>query len=444
MAKYKNEFLNKLHAYDKTKNALIFDDKVYTYEELLNTTDNYITKLKDMTYQSVAIVGDFSFDNIAFMLACIECKLNIIPLTKDSQTNEKISESKAILIFEDNHLKILNNHQKHKLIENMNAKNDSALILFSSGSTGKPKAIVHSLNNITMSYQDKKIKVINILLFLMFDHIGGINTLFNTLATSSCGIIVKERKNIDFIAKAIEKYKISILPASPSFLNLFLMSNTIKKYNLNSLRMITYGTEKMPDALLERLKIAFPKIRFHQTFGTSEVGITQTSTYKDFIKLENVDYKIINDELYIKSKTQSLGYLNADNSSFTDDGYFATGDLVETCIYNNEEYIKIIGRNKEVINVGGEKVLPSEVEGVILMMNYIKDCLVYKKDCPIMGNSVAVDVVLSDNLSISNLELKKQIKHFCKDKLAAYKIPTKVKIVENLEISDRFKKVRKI
>jgi len=66
--------------------------------------------------------------------------------------------------------------------------------------------------------------------------------------------------------------------------------------------------------------------------------------------------------LWLKSKTQIMGYLNAPMDSFTEDGWFKTGDLVEV---TDDGYIKIIGRSKEVINVGGEKVLPAEVESII-------------------------------------------------------------------------------
>ncbi|XUP89235.1 AMP-binding enzyme [Campylobacter coli] len=188
----------------------------------------------------------------------------------------------------------------------------------------------------------------------------------------------------------------------------------------------------MPDALLEKLRKVFSNVRFHQTFGTSEVGITQTSTYNDFIRLENVDYKIVNNELYIKSKTQSLGYLNSDNSSFGNDGYFATGDLVETCMHQGKEYIKIIGRNKEMINVGGEKVLPSEVEEVILKLPYIKDCLVFGENNAITGQSVSLKVVLDLKElgveKISNTELKKRLEVIAKTNWLYIKFQVRLKL----------------
>ncbi|AGZ21799.1 TPA: fatty acid--CoA ligase family protein [Campylobacter coli] len=448
MDNFSDKFVDRLEKYDQHIPAIIDNDKVYSYDELNLLKKKYILKLQEKAskYDTIAIIGDYSINAISFLLACIKTRMNVVPIIKDVHYMEKIKESGARWIFESDDFFEFDNDVKYEIVSRINASDDSAMVLFSSGSTGKPKAIVHSLNMLLKSYMEKKIRSINMLLFLMFDHIGGINTLFNVLATGSCGIIVEERKNMKSIASAIEKYKISILPASPSFLNLFLISGVYLKYDLSSLKFITYGTEKMPDALLEKLRKVFSNVRFHQTFGTSEVGITQTSTYNDFIRLENVDYKIVNNELYIKSKTQSLGYLNSDNSSFRNDGYFATGDLVETCMHQGKEYIKIIGRNKEMINVGGEKVLPSEVEEVILKLPYIKDCLVFGENNAITGQSVSLKVVLDLKElgveKISNTELKKKIRSYCKDKLALYKIPSKVEIVEYLEISDRFKKIR--
>ncbi len=77
----------------------------------------------------------------------------------------------------------------------------------------------------------------------------------------------------------------------------------------------------------------------------------------------NLDYKIIEGELWLKSKTQILGYLNASMENFNSDGWFCTGDSVLLC---DDGFMKIIGRTQEVINVGGEKVLPAEVESVLL------------------------------------------------------------------------------
>ncbi|EAK3931455.1 long-chain fatty acid--CoA ligase [Campylobacter jejuni] len=444
MHNFKNIFLRKIFS-NKDNNALIYEDIIYTYSQLSENVLKNINLLNSTKNNNIiGIIGDYDFESISLLLACIELNKIIVPFVDEKEIENKLKEVRCDLVFNNGKIILKNDDSvNHPLIDRLIKENKSGLILFSSGSTGKPKAIIHDLDKITSSYLNKKTKNINILLFLMFDHIGGLNTLFNCLSMNACGVAIKDRKNVKYLAENIEKYKISLLPASPSLLSLMLAFNVMNDYDFSSLRLITYGTEKMPETLLDKLKQEFPKVKFHQTFGTSEVGITQTKSYKDFIKLENVEYKIIEGELYLKSNTQSLGYLNADNSVFTDDGYFASGDLVEVINENGEEYIKIVGRNKEIINVGGEKVLPQEVEGIIFQIPFIHDCLVYGQSNPLTGQSVCLKVVLTKEKNINSLELKKEIRLFCKDKLASYKIPTKVDIVESLEVSKRFKKVRK-
>ncbi|RBQ32736.1 o-succinylbenzoate--CoA ligase [Arcobacter sp. FW59] len=429
------------------KKALIFEDISYTYEEFILQIETYKKILNENKISSkvVAILGDYSFYNLALFFALYENKNIIVPITTNIQKiqDEFIQESfcKITIKVGNDELLIQNLEQNHShdMIEKLITNNNSGLVLFSSGSTGKPKAMIHNLDNLLNSYKDKKEKSMNMLVFLMFDHIGGLNTIFNSLFMGAT-LIIPKQKDAKNICSLIEKYKIMVLPSSPTFLNLILISGEHEKCDLSSLRMITYGTETMPESLLLKLKNIFPKVKFLQTFGTSETGISTTSSKSSdslFMKLEdiNCEYKIVENELWLRSQTQVLGYLNASMDSFTSDGWFKTGDLVEVL----DGFLKIIGRSKEVINVGGQKVLPSEVESIILSLDEIDDCMVYGEKNAITGQTVVCDVVL--NKDIENI--KKVIRLFCKDKLDAFKIPTKVNIVEKTNFNDRFKKIRK-
>ena len=429
------------------KIAIIDDGKSYTYGELLKgILDLSSTTLKGIKNKVVAIIGGYSFYNIALFLALYENKNIIVPLVECNET--ALKESMADIKISAGNLEFPNlefpnlefletNDKKHAIIENLFRQNHAGLVLFSSGSTGKPKAMVHDLDTLISSFEAKKPRKLNMLLFLLFDHIGGINTLLNILATLSTAIIPRQR-NSDEICALIEKYKISVLPSNPTFLNLILMSNAHKKYDLSSLKMITYGTEAMSESLLARLKATFKKVKFLQTFGTSETGILNTSSKSSgstYIKLNDAEYKIVNGELWIKSKTQILGYLNADMSAF-EDGWFKTGDLV--CL--DGEYLKIVGRLKELINIGGKKALPSEIESVIMELENIADCVVYGEQNAITGQSVSCDVVLKSDMAKD--ELKKLIRSTCASKLERYKIPSKINVVEKIAFTNRFKKVR--
>ena len=434
---------------DNAQIAIIYNGKKYSYNELyikIKEIENFI-KDKIKSGEVVAILADYSFVSIALFFALYENKNIIAPITSTSkkEIDGKVKESFStkIINLENENLVITNikSEASHKIINDLQTSKCAGLILFSSGSTGAPKAMIHNLDTLVDSYGDKKQKQINMLVFLMFDHIGGINTMLNILSMNAT-MIIPQNRNADDICQLIEEYKIAVLPSSPTFLNLILINRSYEKYDLSSLRMITYGTETMPEGLLGRLKAVFSKVRFLQTFGTSETGIAATSSKSSsstFMKIddENLEYKIVDNELWLRSKTQILGYLNRSMESFTNDGWFKTGDLVEL---DNEGFIKIIGRNKEIINVGGQKVLPSEVESVLLGMDEIEDCLVYGEQNAITGQSVSCDVVLKSGVKADGLKIL--VRKFCKDKLDSFKIPTRVNVVQKTEFTERFKKSR--
>ena len=434
---------------DGSQTAIIHKDKKYSYAELylkIKETLNFI-KNEIKSGEVVAILSDYSFESVALFFALYENKNIIAPIISNAQEeiNLKLKESfcdKAIKICGRGfNVKELNPGGTHQILSNLKKSGRAGLTLFSSGSTGKPKAMIHDLDALIDLYKNKKQKRMNMLVFLMFDHIGGINTMLNILSTGAT-MIIPQNRNADDVCKLINEYKIAVLPASPTFLNLILIGKSYEKYDLSSLRMITYGTETMPEGLLNRLKSVFTKVKFLQTFGTSETGIASTSSKSSdstFMKIddENLEYKIVDGELWLKSKTRILGYLNAEMDSFTDDGWFKTGDLAQQ---SEDGFIKIIGRSKEIINVGGQKVLPCEVESVLLEMKEIQDCLVYAEKNAITNQSVCCDVVLKPGVDADGIKIL--VRKFCKDKLDNFKIPVKVNVVQKTEFTQRFKKIR--
>jgi acyl-CoA synthetase (AMP-forming)/AMP-acid ligase II len=445
-----SSFIEKLSLYNE-RTAIIDSQREFSYTVLVKNIFNFNLKLKMLNVnrgEVVFILGDYSFDSISLFFSLALNGNIIVPITsdKEQEINEKIDVAQPDWIFNLNSISEKKIEysvklERHHLLDSLIKSKSSGLILFSSGSTGKPKAMVHNLENLLLNYIDKKGKEMNFLLFLMFDHIGGLNTLFNCL---SMGVIITipQNRNPNDIARLIEKHNINILPSSPTFLNLMCISNVFDVFDLSSIRMITYGTEAMPESLLLKLKEKLPKVKFLQTFGTSETGIMKTSSMSSsstFLKFEdpNQEFKIVNGELWLRSKTQVLGYLNHSNESFTKDGWFMTGDLVEQTV---DGFIKIIGRSKELINVGGEKVLPAEIESVIMELDFIQDCIVRSEKNSITGQMVCADVVLKDGYIFKDEKIK--IKSHCRQKLESYKIPTRITEIDKVLFTSRFKKDR--
>ena len=432
------------------KPAIVDAKGSFNYADLSNQIEKYRAEL-DAQFtdgQVVAILSDYNFYTVALFFALYQKQAIIVPIVssnaKEVEKRLQIVECNWVIKLQNNVLNVNQYSEEtthHAMIQTLCNAKQAGLVLFSSGSTGEPKAMVHNLENLVNSYQGKKLKKLNMLVFLMFDHIGGLNTLLNTLSMAA-KIVFPENRNPEHIAQLIETHQIHILPASPTFLNMMLMAKVQEKFDLSSLRMITYGTEPMPESLLKKLKEIFPRTKLLQTFGTSETGIAQTSSRSSGsleMKLDdpNLQYKIVNGELWFKSKTQVMGYLNASMDSFTDDGWFKTGDLVEEL---EGGYIRIKGRAKEVINVGGEKVLPAEVESVVLELDEIEDCMVYGAKNAITGQMAAVQVVLKEG--VEEKSAKNLIRKHCKERLDTYKIPVKFEFVNQTNIGDRFKKKR--
>lgn len=294
-------FIENFKKFDK-KIAIVFKNQNYSYGDLYNQIKKIENELLPAIEKGkvVSILSDYSFESIALLIALYKNKNIIVPITTtiESEIKERIEESysdKIIKIVDNKYLiEEHNSDDKHQMIKNLQDNSQSGLILFSSGSTGKPKAMIHNFDNLVEHYKDKKEKSLNMILFLMFDHIGGLNTLLNILSMGAT-MIIPENRNADDVCKLLQDYKIMVLPSSPTFLNLILMSKANEKYDLSSLRMITYGTEAMPESLLNRLKVAFPRVKFLQTFGTSETGIANTSSKSSnstFMKIDEFKYPI--------------------------------------------------------------------------------------------------------------------------------------------------------
>lgn len=441
-------FIEKMQSYQEQV-ALCFDSDAYLYSELVNNIAGFLARLEHIEPGSVVgLISDYSFDAISVFLALAEKKCIVVPIV--SENTEEITKRLEVVepdvvinlrfvehSYDEKRIK----SDRHPLISQLRKEKHSGLVLFSSGSTGQPKAMVHNLDTLLSSYLDKKSKSLSIMVFLMFDHIGGLNTLLNSLSMGA-KIVVPGKREPEYVAALIEREKINLLPASPTFLNMMVIADVFARFDLRSLRMVTYGTEAMPESLLRKLKLLLPRVKLLQTFGTSETGISQTSSRSsDSLELrfddKDQEIRIVDHELWVRSKTQILGYLNHDMDSFSEDGWFKTGDLVEE---TSDGYLKIVGRIKEIINVGGEKVLPSEVESVVLEVDGVMDCVAFSAPNAITGQTVAINVSIRPGIELK--ECKKLIRKHCKQNLDGYKVPTKVTFSSDTGVSNRFKKIR--
>jgi acyl-CoA synthetase (AMP-forming)/AMP-acid ligase II len=196
----------------------------------------------------------------------------------------------------------------------------------------------------------------------------------------------------------------------------------------------------MPISTLNRISDKFTNVKLLQTYGLIELGVMRSKSEDNnslWFKIEDNNYKIkiVDKILYIKTDSAMLGYLNAP-SPFDKDGWFITGDEVE----EKGEYIRVLGRKSEIINVGGEKVYPQEVENVIKDIENIFDVLVFGESNPLVGTIVCARIKLIYHED--KKEVITRIKLECKKILPSFKIPVKIFFEESEFYNDRFKKKR--
>ena len=383
----------------------------------------------------VAIIGDFNPSSILILLRLIDIGVIVVPLTVETRHEHKYFFESALVdvIIEGTEVKRRSHSQKHEFIEKLRELGHAGLVLFSTGTTGRPKAILHDLTLFLKRFETPRptLRTIN---FLLFDHIGGINTLLHTLFNKGI-VVAPESRTVDSILETCRKFKVEVLPTTPTFLRMMLMSGAVPSKVPDCLKVITYGTERMDQPTLDELCKLLPSVDFRQTFGMSELGIVRVkSEARDslFMKVggEGVETRVVDSVLQIRSSSRMLGYLNAP-SPFDAEGWYDTKDVVEV----KDGYYKVTGRISDLINVGGLKFMASEVERVALTFPNVSLVKASPKQNPITGQHVELLVQPINEHGVD----KDSLLIFLKERLQPHMVPKRIR-VENVAVGHRFKR----
>ena len=383
----------------------------------------------------VAIIGDFNPSSILTLLRLIDIGVIVVPLTVETRhEHEYFFESALVdVVIEGVEVKRRSHSQKHEFIEKLRELGHAGLVLFSTGTTGRPKAILHDLTLFLKRFETPRptLRTIN---FLLFDHIGGINTLLHTLFNKGV-VVAPESRTVDSILETCRKFEVEVLPTTPTFLRMMLMSGAVPSKVPDCLKVITYGTERMDQPTLDELCKLLPSVDFRQTFGMSELGIVRVkSEARDslFMKIggEGVETTVVDNVLQIRSSSRMLGYLNAP-SPFDAEGWYDTKDVVVV----KDGYYKVTGRVSDVINVGGLKFMASEVERVALEFANVSLVKAIPKPNPITGQHVEL---LVQSMCEDGVD-KEALLVFLKERLQPHMVPKRIRI-ESIAVGHRFKK----
>jgi long-chain acyl-CoA synthetase len=386
----------------------------------------------------VALIGDFDARSIAALLRLIDLGSIVVPLsTLTRHEHDYFFDAAHVDVVVENGSAQRRTHTTataaHPLITTLREQRHAGLVLFSTGTTGRPKAILHDLTLFLQRFTTPRptLKTLN---FLLFDHIGGLNTLLHTLFNRGSVVALRDR-SVSAVLRTCAEHAVEVLPTTPTFLRLMLMSGAVPSQVPDSLKLVTYGTERMDQPTLDELCRLLPAVDFRQTFGMSELGIVRVkSEARDSLYMkvggEGVETRVVDSVLHIRSASRMLGYLNA-ASPFDDEGWYNTRDLVDT----RDGWYRVTGRISDVINVGGLKFMASEVERVALHHPGVELVKAFARDNPITGQHVELTVQPRADSPFD----KAGLAGWLKAQLPAHMVPRRLHL-EAVAVGHRFKR----
>jgi acyl-coenzyme A synthetase/AMP-(fatty) acid ligase len=320
-------------------------------------------------------------------------------------------------------------------------------VLLTSGTTGRPKMVLHTLASLAGAIAARESKT-EVIWGTFYDirRYGGLQIYLRAMLTRSSLLLATPQEPVaNFLARAAEA-GVTHISGTPSHWRRALMSPAAKCI---APRYIRLSGEIADQAILNSLRSFYPGAEISHAFATTEAGVAfdirdGLSGFPTSILTgaSGVDLKVVDATLRVRSSRTAQRYLGEHPPVLKDpDGFVDTGDVVEL----RDGRFHFQGRRDSVINVGGLKVHPEEVEAVLNRHPRVRLSLVKRKKNPITGALVVADVVLEGPPAPQGkqaCELQQAIKQFCRESLAPHKVPAAISFVPALAISKTGKLVR--
>lgn len=321
-------------------------------------------------------------------------------------------------------------------------------ILLTSGTTGAPKLVAHTLESLSGAIEADGDKQEPEVWSTFYDirRYGGLQILLRAaLGGRSLVMASGHEATGDFLTRA-GAHGVTHISGTPTQWRRALMSPAAHLITPNYVRL---SGEIVDQGILSRLRAAYPQARILHAFASTEAGVAfevkdeQAGFPAETIaRTPQVEMKVEDGSLRIRSARTASRYLGANAPALKDeDGFVDTGDMVEQ---RNGRY-SFVGRRDGMINVGGLKVYPEEVEAVINRHPEVQVSLVRTKKSSVSGSLVVADVVLKTAAHSGGRDMhaiQNDIVLICRESLSPYKVPAAINIVSTLAVAESGKMIR--
>jgi acyl-CoA synthetase (AMP-forming)/AMP-acid ligase II len=322
-------------------------------------------------------------------------------------------------------------------------------VLLTSGTVGVPKLVVHNLQSLTAPIQTSGGHPGTVVWGTFYDirRYGGLQIFLRAILGGASLVLSSAGEPVADHLTRLGQHGVTHLSGTPSHWRRALMSPAIANI---APRYVRLSGEIADQAILDSLRAVFPDSAIGHAYASTEAGVAfavddGAAGFPVSILQQQHDgvvMKVVDDTLHIRSPRTASCYLGRPDLALRDgDGFVDTGDMLER---RGERYV-FAGRRGGIINVGGQKVHPEEVEAVINRHPQVRMSLVRSKRSPVTGAIVAADIVLrtASEQEAAQRQVKDDILKLCRDALPRHKVPASISIVPSLEVAATGKLARR-
>lgn len=395
--------------------TFLFDNgKEYGYEDLLRALN------EGSTYYPYYKTSDV-FSYFVNFIKALAASQPLVLLDSDINPSEieGLDEGKVNMAEPITPASLLNMDEVVAAVQN----SKSEITIFTSGTTGQPKKVVHSISTLTRAVRIGDRYKGQVWAYAYNPtHMAGLQVFFQAFENQNTLVNVFNQPR-EYVYQQIREKKITHISATPTFYRLLLPYEQAYE----SVIRVTLGGEKSDQHLYDSIMKIFPNAKINNVYASTEAGSLFAAKCDCFQIPETIKdkFKVVDDELLIHKSL--LG--SSDSFKFTDE-YYHSGDLIEW-VDETQGLFRFKSRKNELINVGGYKVNPGEVEVAIQDIEGVRQAMVYGKANSILGNVLCADVVLEPGYELTELDIKKVLSSQLQD----FKVPRRIKFVEEISLT---------